>query len=66
LEGTSSTIEKVYRLEAEENAAAADPCRKVRNEDVGTYLNLRALRNFQRAFDERAPLGEHLIQTVNQ
>ena len=38
MEGTISTIEELYRLEAEEDAGSADPYREARNDDVETYL----------------------------
>ena len=66
MEGTISTIEDLYRLEAEEDAGAVDPYRKARNDDVETYLYSRALRNAQQALAEGAPLSEHLIRTAHQ
>jgi Fic family protein len=66
MEGTISTIEELYRLEAEEDAGSADPYREARNDDVETYLYSRALRNAQQALAEGAPLGEHLIRTAHQ
>ena len=47
MEGTISTIEELYRLEAEEDAGSTDPYREARNDDVETYLYPRALRNAQ-------------------
>jgi Fic family protein len=66
MEGTISTIEELYRLEAEEDAGANDPYREARNDDVETYLYSRALRNAQQAIGEGAPLSEHLIRTAHQ
>jgi Fic family protein len=66
MEGTISTIEELYRLEAEEDAGASDPYREARNDDIETYLYSRALRNAQQALAEGAPLGEHLVRTAHQ
>jgi len=66
MEGTISTIEELYRLEAEEDAGSTDPYREARNDDVETYFYSRALRNAQQALAEGAPLGEHLIRTAHQ
>jgi Fic family protein len=66
MEGTISTIEELYRLEAEEDAGSTDPYREARNDDVETYLYSRALRNAQQALADGAPLGEHLIRTAHQ
>ena len=38
MEGTFSTIEDLYRLEAEEDAATPDPYGEARDDDVETYL----------------------------
>ena len=66
MEGTISTIEEVYRLEAEEDAGAVDPHREARNDDIETFLYSRALRNAQQSLAEGAPLSEHLIRTAHQ
>jgi Fic family protein len=66
MEGTISTIEEVYRLEAEEDAGAVDPYKEARNDDIETFLYSRALRNAQQALAEGAPLSEHLIRTAHQ
>lgn len=66
MEGTISTIEELYRLEAEEDAGTSDPYREARNDDVETFLYSRALRNAQQALTEGAPLSEHLIRTAHQ
>lgn len=66
MEGTISTIEELYRLEAEEDSGASDPYREARNDDVETYLYSRALRNAQQAIADGAPLSEHLIRSAHQ
>ncbi len=66
MEGTISTIEELYRLEAEEDAGTPDPYREARNDDIETLLYSRALRNAQEVLAQGAPLSEHLIRTVHQ
>lgn len=66
MEGTISTIEELYRLEAEEDAGTPDPYREARNDDIETLLYSRALRNAQQALADGAPLGEYLIRTAHQ
>lgn len=66
MEGTISTIEELYRLEAEEDAGAPDPYREARNDDIETFLYSRALRNAQQALAEGVPLSEHLIRMAHQ
>jgi len=66
MEGTISTIEELYRLEAEEDAGVSDPYREARNDDIETFLYSRALRNAQQALAEGASLSEHLIRTAHQ
>lgn len=66
MEGTISTIEEIYRIEAEEDAGSSDPYRESRNDDIETFLYSRALRNAQKALAEGAPLSEHLIRTAHQ
>jgi Fic family protein len=66
MEGKISTIEELYRLEAEEDAGATDPYREARNDDIETFLYSRALRNAQQAIADGAPLSEHLIRTAHQ
>lgn len=66
MEGTISTIEELYRLEAEEDSGASDPYREARNDDVETFLYSRALRNAQQSLAEGTPLSEHLIRTAHQ
>lgn len=66
IEGTISTVEELYRLEAEEEAGAPDLYREARNDDIETFLYSRALRNAQNALADGMPLGEHLIKTAHQ
>lgn len=66
MEGTISTVEGLYRLEAEEDDATPDPFRDARDDDVETLLYSRALRNAHRALADGTPLGEHLIRTAHQ
>lgn len=66
MEGTISTVEEIYRLEAEEDAGSTDPYREARNDDVETFLYSRALRNAQRSLADGVPLGEHLIRAAHQ
>ncbi len=55
MEGTISTIEELYRLEAEEDAGAGDYYREARNDDIETFLYARALSNAQQALADGAP-----------
>lgn len=66
MEGTISTVEQLYRLEAEEDAASPDDFGQARNDDIETFLYSRALRNAQKALTDGAPLSEHLIRTAHQ
>jgi Fic family protein len=66
MEGTISTIEDLYRLEAEEEAGNAVAYRDARYDDVETYLYSRALRTAQEALADGMPLGEHLIRSAHQ
>ncbi|MGL4238172.1 Fic family protein [Tabrizicola sp.] len=66
MEGTFSTIEDLYRLEAEEDARSGDPYAEARNDDVETYLYSRALRGAQDALAAGQPLSEHLIRSAHQ
>ncbi len=66
MENTISTIEDVYRLEAEEDAASSDPYKEARNDDIETYLYSRALRKAQEAIAHGQPLSEHLIRAAHQ
>jgi len=66
MEGTISTIEDLYRLEAEEDSGSTDLYRDARHDDIETYLYSRALRSAQDALAEGMPLGEHLIRSAHQ
>ncbi|MFZ5710389.1 MAG: Fic family protein [Pseudomonadota bacterium] len=66
MEGTFSTIEDLYRLEAEEDAATPDPYSEARDDDVETYLYSRALRLTQKSLEAGNPLSEHLIRSAHQ
>lgn len=66
MEGTISTMEDLYRLEAEESAATPDPYTDARNDDAETFLYSRALRLAQRSLNEGQPLSEHLIKSAHQ
>jgi len=66
MEGTISTIEDLYRLEAEEDAGTPDPYHDARDDDVETYLYSRALRHARRALIDGSPLSEHLIRAIHQ
>ncbi|MBX3477170.1 MAG: Fic family protein [Brevundimonas sp.] len=66
MEGTISTVENIYLLEAEEEAGSSTAYDQARNDDIETFLYSRALRNAQTAMAEGAPLSEHLIRTAHQ
>ena len=66
IEGTISTIEDLYRLEAEEDSGSTDLYRDARHDDIETYLYSRALRSAQDDLAEGMPLGEHLIRSAHQ
>lgn len=66
MEGTISTLEDVYRLEAEEDASSPDPYADARNDDVEVFLYSRALRRAQEALEEGQPLSEHLVRSAHQ
>ena len=66
MEGTFSTMEDLYRLEAEENADGADPHTEARDDDIETYLYSRALRLTRAALSNGSPLSEHLIRSAHQ
>jgi Fic family protein len=66
MEGTISTLEEVYRLEAEEDAATSDPYADARDDDVEVFLYSRALRRAQEALEEGQPLSEHLVRSAHQ
>ena len=66
MENTISTIEEVYRIEAEEDAGSPDPWRETRNDDMETFLYSRAMRMAEDAIREGQPLSEHLIRGIHQ
>ncbi|AHJ63514.1 Fic family protein [Granulibacter bethesdensis] len=66
MEGTISTIEDVYRLEAEQEADSDTPYQEARNDNVETYLYFAALTSAQEALENGMPLGEPLIRTAHQ
>lgn len=66
MENTISTIEELYRLEAEEEAGQPDPWHGARNDDVETFLYSRAMRRAQQAISEGQPISEHLIRSIHQ
>lgn len=66
MENTISTIEEVYRLEAEDEAGQPDPWRDARDDDVETFLYSRAMRMAQLAISEGQPISEHLIRSIHQ
>ncbi len=65
MEGTISTIEDLYRLEADEESGSPEPSLDARNDDVETWLYSRAMRGAQQALENGMPLGEHLIKTTH-
>jgi Fic family protein len=66
MEGTISTMEDLYRLEAEESPATPDPHTEARNDDAETYLYSRALRLAQKSLNDGHPLSQHLIRSAHQ
>lgn len=66
MENTISTIEDIYRLEAEEDAGTPDPYREARNDDIETYLYSRAMRMAQESMKAGQPISEHLIRSLHQ
>lgn len=66
MEGTISTVEELYRLEAEEDAGSADPYREARDDDIEALLYAHAMRNAQRVLADGTPFGEHLIRALHQ
>lgn len=66
MEGTISTIEEVYRIEAEEDSGRTDPYREARDDGVETFLYSRAMKNAKKALDDGMPLGEALIRNAHQ
>ena len=66
MEGIISTIEDLYRLEAEEAAGGANLHSEVRDDDIETFLYSRALRNAQMALKDGYRLDEHLIKAAHK
>ena len=66
MEGTISTLEDIYRIEAEEEAGARDPYHDARNDDVEVFLYGRAMRRAQEALEAGQPLSEHLVRSAHQ
>jgi Fic family protein len=66
MEGTISTIEDLYRLEAEEDSQTSDPYKDARDDDVETFLYSRAMRLAQKELEDGKPLSEHLIRSAHQ
>lgn len=66
MENTISTIEEVYRIEAEESTESADPFREARNDSIETFLYSRAMRLARQALEEGQPITEHLIRSAHQ
>lgn len=66
MEDTISTIEEIYRIEAEEDAATPDPFHEARDDDIETFLYARAMKHAQRALAEGQPLSEHLVRSMHQ
>lgn len=65
MEGTISTIEEIYRIEAEEDAGSADPYREARNDGVETFLYSRAMKDAKKSLEQGMPLGETLIRNAH-
>ena len=66
MEGTISTIEDLYRLEAEEAAGGANLHNEARDDDIETFLYSKALRNAQMTLKERRRIDEHMIREAHQ
>ena len=66
MEGTISTIEDLYRIEADEDSATQDAYGEARDDDIETFLYSRALRLAQQALTDGSPLSEHLIRSAQQ
>lgn len=66
MENTISTVEEIYRFEAEEDAGTPDPYKEARNDTVETVLYARAMRATQHALAEGQPISEHLIRSAHQ
>jgi len=66
MEGTISSIEDVYRLEAEEDTTQSNIDRDIRHDDIETWLYSRAMHDAQVALEDGMPLGEYLIKATHQ
>lgn len=66
MEGTISTIEDIYRLEAEDDDSTSKALLSARNDDIETYLYSAALRHAQEAIQNGTPIGEYLIRSTHQ
>ncbi|WP_284163988.1 Fic family protein [Frigidibacter sp. SD6-1] len=65
MEGTISTIDEIYRLEAEEDAQTLDPYREARSDDIETFLYSRAMMRAQQAIEAGQSIDEHLIRSIH-
>ncbi len=66
MEGTFSTIEDLYRIEADEDTGTADGYGEARDDDIEAFLYSRALRRAQQSLEAGSPLSEHLIRSAHQ
>lgn len=66
MENTISTVEEIYRLEAEEDTATPNPYHAARNDDVEAYLYSRAMKMAEAALRQGQPFSEHLIRSAHQ
>lgn len=66
MEGTISTMEELYQIEAEVADDDSQPHQRLRPDAIETLLYARTLRNAQRAIVDGMPLSEHLIRTAHQ
>lgn len=66
MEGTISTIEQVYRIEADAEGLETAGLSDQRNDDIETLLYSSALQSAYQTMVEGAPLSEHLIRTAHQ
>ncbi len=66
MEGTISSIEDIYRLDAEDDAGQAGSDHGLRHDDIETWLYSRAMHDAQMALEDGMPLGEYLIKAAHQ
>jgi Fic family protein len=66
MEGTISTLEDVFRLEAEVDSDSPNPYAEARNDDVEVFLYSKALMSAQSALEAGQPLSEHLVRSAHQ